>query len=120
MTFCDPEVASVGLTEQQAREAGHERTSVVPLAQNERARIDGITYGVVKLVASATDGELLGGHIVGDGAGAMIHEVVAMMAGRLRVPVIADAIHAYPTLSEPVKAAAADLAEGSPPAQGSG
>jgi pyruvate/2-oxoglutarate dehydrogenase complex dihydrolipoamide dehydrogenase (E3) component len=120
VTFCDPEVASVGLTEEQAREAGHEvRTSVVPLAENERARIDGATYGLVKLVASATDGELLGRHIVGEGAGAMIHEVVAMMAGRLRAPVIADAIHAYPTLSESVKAAAADLAEGSPRAKAS-
>jgi pyruvate/2-oxoglutarate dehydrogenase complex dihydrolipoamide dehydrogenase (E3) component len=120
VTFCDPEVASVGLTEEQAREAGHEvRTSIVPLAENERARIDGATYGLVKLVASATDGELLGGHIVGEGAGAMVHEVVAMMAGRLRAPVIADAIHAYPTLSESVKAAAADLAEGSPRAKAS-
>jgi pyruvate/2-oxoglutarate dehydrogenase complex dihydrolipoamide dehydrogenase (E3) component len=112
VTFCDPEIASVGLTEEQAREAGYEvSNSVVPIAENERARIDGAAYGVVKLIASATDGELLGGHIVGDGAGAMIHEVVAMMAGRLRAPVIADAIHAYPTLSESVRAAAADLAE---------
>ena len=115
VTFCDPEVASVGLTEEQAREAVHEvRSSVIPIAENERSRIDGAPCGVVKLVASATDGEILGGHIVGDGAGAMIHEVVAMMAGRLRAPVIADAIHAYPTLSESVKAAAAELAEALP------
>jgi pyruvate/2-oxoglutarate dehydrogenase complex dihydrolipoamide dehydrogenase (E3) component len=121
VTFCDPEVASVGLTEEQAREAGHEVcTSVVPIADNERARIDGAAFGVVKLIASATDGELLGGHIVGDGAGAMIHEVVAMMAGRLQAPVIADAIHAYPTLSESVNAAAADLAERSPRSKASG
>ena len=121
VTFCDPEVASVGLTEEQAREAGHEvRTSVVPIAENERSRIDGVTYGVVKLVASAPDGELLGGHIVGEGAGAMIHEVVAMMAGRLRAPVIADAIHAYPTLSESVRAAAVELAEALSGATGSG
>lgn len=112
VTFCDPEVASVGLTEEQAREAGHDvRTSVVPIAENERARIDGSTHGVVKLVASASDGELLGGHIVSDEAGAMIHEVVAMMAGRLPARVIADAIHAYPTLSESVRAAALGLAE---------
>ena len=112
VTFCDPEVASVGLTEQQAREAGNDvLTSVVAIADNERARIDGVTYGVVKLVASATDGELLGGHIVGEGAGAMIHEVVAMMAGRVRAPTIAETIHAYPTLSESVKIASADLAE---------
>src|SRR5439155_1522277 len=46
VTFCDPEVASVGLTEAQAREAGHEvRTSVVPIAENERATIDGARLG---------------------------------------------------------------------------
>jgi pyruvate/2-oxoglutarate dehydrogenase complex dihydrolipoamide dehydrogenase (E3) component len=110
VTFCDPEVASVGLTESQAREAGHAvRTSVVPIADNERATIDGSRFGVVKLVADATDGRLLGGHIVADGAGAMIHEVVAMMAGHVAAPAIGDAIHAYPTLSESVKAAAAQL-----------
>jgi pyruvate/2-oxoglutarate dehydrogenase complex dihydrolipoamide dehydrogenase (E3) component len=110
VTFCDPEVASVGLTESQAREAGYAvRTSVVPIAENERATIDGSGFGVVKLVADATDGQLLGGHIVADGAGAMIHEVVAMMAGHVAAPTIGDAIHAYPTLSESVKAAAAQL-----------
>ncbi len=112
VTFCDPEVASVGLTEEQAREAGHEvRTSVVPIADNERASIDGVMHGVVKLIANAASGELLGGHIVADGAGAMIHEVVAMMAGRLNVSAIGSAIHAYPTLSESVKGAAAQLSE---------
>jgi pyruvate/2-oxoglutarate dehydrogenase complex dihydrolipoamide dehydrogenase (E3) component len=110
VTFCDPEIASVGLTESQARDAGHAvRTSVVPIADNERATIDGSGFGVVKLVADATDGQLLGGHIVADGAGAMIHAVVAMMAGHVAAPTIGDAIHAYPTLSESVKAAAAQL-----------
>jgi len=110
VTYCDPEVASVGLTEAQAREAGHTvRTSAVPIAENERATIDGSGFGVVKLVADAADGQLLGGHIVADGAGAMIHEVVAMMAGYVAAPMIGDAIHAYPTLSESVKAAAAQL-----------
>ena len=110
VTFCDPEVASVGITEEQAREAGRDvRTSVVPIAENERATIDGTRHGVVKLVADATDGELLGGHIVADGAGAMIHEVVAMMAGHVAAPTIGGAIHAYPTLSESVKTAAERL-----------
>ena len=110
VTFCDPEVASVGLTESQARKAGHAvRTSVVPIADNERATIDGSGFGVVKLVADAANGQLLGGHIVADGAGAMIHEVVAIMAGHLAAPAIGDAIHAYPTLSESVKAAAEQL-----------
>lgn len=110
VTFCDPEVASVGLTESQAREAGHPvRTSVVSIAENERATIDGSGFGIVKLVADAVDGRLLGGHIVADGAGAMIHEVVAMMAGHVAAPTIGHAIHAYPTLSESVKAAAERL-----------
>jgi pyruvate/2-oxoglutarate dehydrogenase complex dihydrolipoamide dehydrogenase (E3) component len=112
VTFCEPEVASVGLTEEQAREAGREvRTSVVRIANNERASIDGVMHGVVKLIANAAGGELLGGHIVADGAGAMIHEVVAMMVGRMDVSAIGTAVHAYPTLSESVKAAAAQLSE---------
>jgi pyruvate/2-oxoglutarate dehydrogenase complex dihydrolipoamide dehydrogenase (E3) component len=106
VTFCDPEVASVGLTEAQAREAGRDvRTAVVPLSDSERAHIDGATEGLVKLVADARTGELLGGHIVAEEAGAMIHEVVAAMAGRIRPKAIADAIHAYPTLSETVREA---------------
>ena len=112
VTFSDPEVASVGLTEREAREAGREvRTAVSPLAHNERAEIDGRSLGVVKLVADAESGELLGGHIVADEAGAMIHEVVAAMTGRVTTSALGDAIHAYPTLSESVKAAFARLAE---------
>ncbi|MGZ4110150.1 MAG: dihydrolipoyl dehydrogenase, partial [Actinomycetota bacterium] len=100
------EVASVGLTEAQAREAGHDvRTGVVPFSESERAHIDGATEGLVKLVADARTGELLGGHIVGEEAGAMIHEVVAAMAARVPAKAVADAIHAYPTLSETVKEA---------------
>jgi pyruvate/2-oxoglutarate dehydrogenase complex dihydrolipoamide dehydrogenase (E3) component len=112
VTFSDPEVASVGLTEREARDAGHEvRTAVAPLAHNERAEIDGRSFGVVKLVADAETGELLGGHIVADEAGAMIHEVVAAMTGRVPASALGEAIHAYPTLSESVKAAFASLAE---------
>jgi pyruvate/2-oxoglutarate dehydrogenase complex dihydrolipoamide dehydrogenase (E3) component len=106
VTFCEPEVASVGLTEQQARDAGHEVvTASLPVADNERAVIDGTPWGLVKLVADGTSGELLGGHIVSEDAGAMIHEVVAAMAGRVPARAIGDAIHAYPTLSESVKGA---------------
>jgi dihydrolipoamide dehydrogenase len=65
----------------------------------------------VKLVADARSDELLGGHIVGEDAGAMIHEVVAAMSGRVPASAIGDAIHAYPTLSESVKDAFLGLAE---------
>jgi pyruvate/2-oxoglutarate dehydrogenase complex dihydrolipoamide dehydrogenase (E3) component len=111
VTFCDPEVASVGVTEREARGSGREvRTAVTPIADNERAHIEGRPFGLVKLVADARTGELLGGHIVGEEAGAMIHEVVAAMAGRVPPSVVGDAIHAYPTLSESVKGAFQQLA----------
>lgn len=110
-TFCEPEVASVGLTEDQAREAGHEvKAALVRFEDNERAHIEGATHGIVKLVADARTGELVGGHIVGEGAGDMIHEVVAAMAGRLPASVVGDAIHAYPTLSESIRGAFIQLA----------
>ena len=112
MTYCDPEVASVGLTERQARETGLDvATSVSAFEDNERAHIDGETAGLVKLVGDARTGEVVGGHIVGQEAGAMIHEVVAIMAGRTPAAVAGEAIHAYPTLSESVKGALLGLAE---------
>jgi len=112
VTYCDPEVASVGLTERQALEAGIEvRTALAPLEDNERAHIDGRPEGLVKLVGDARTGQVLGGHIVGEEAGAMIHEVVAMMAGRTSAATVGEAIHAYPTLSESVKGALLALAE---------
>jgi pyruvate/2-oxoglutarate dehydrogenase complex dihydrolipoamide dehydrogenase (E3) component len=112
VTFCDPEVASVGLTERQAGEAGFDvKKSVLRFEDNERAHIDGRTHGLVKLVADARTGHVLGGHIVGEEAGAMIHEVVAVMAGRIPTADVGGAIHAYPTLSESVKGAFQQLAE---------
>jgi pyruvate/2-oxoglutarate dehydrogenase complex dihydrolipoamide dehydrogenase (E3) component len=113
VTFCDPEVASVGLTERGAREAGHEvLIAVERFRDSERAQIEGRTHGLVKLVADARTRQLLGGHIVGEEAGAMIHEIVAVMSGGLPARVAGEAIHAYPTLSESVKGALLQLAEG--------
>jgi pyruvate/2-oxoglutarate dehydrogenase complex dihydrolipoamide dehydrogenase (E3) component len=113
VTFCDPEIASVGLTERAALEEGHEvRTATEQIVDNERSSIDGRPAGIVKLVADARTGELLGGHIVAEGAGAMIHEVVAVMAGRVPAATIGRAIHAYPTLSGSVKGAFQQLGEG--------
>ena len=106
VTFCDPEVASVGLTERQAREDGREVvTAVSRFEDNERAHIEGSTWGLVKLVAERATGELLGGHIVGEEAGALIHQVVLVMQARTTAPAVARAIHAYPTLSETLKGA---------------
>jgi len=104
VTYCEPEVASVGHSEQAARDEGHDVvTSLLKFADNERAVIDGQMHGIVKLVADKKSRELLGGHIVGEGAGDMIHEIVAVMAGRIPSEVVGEAIHSYPTLSESVK-----------------
>jgi pyruvate/2-oxoglutarate dehydrogenase complex dihydrolipoamide dehydrogenase (E3) component len=112
VTFCDPEVGSVGLTERQSREEGHDVvTAVARFEDNERALIEGRTHGLVKLVAERRTGELLGGHIVGEEAGALIHEVVGLMAVRANAPTVARAIHAYPTMSESVRSALLGIEE---------
>lgn len=112
VTFCEPEVASVGVTEQAARDAGRDVvTSLLRIADNERAVIEGATHGIVKLVGDRSSGELLGGHIVTETAGDMIHEVVAAMAARIPPEVVGEAIHSYPTLSETMKGAFLQLSE---------
>jgi mercuric reductase len=106
VTFTDPEVASVGLTEAAARKGGRKvRTGFARLITAEKAQIDGIEHGHVKCVADAKTGELLGCHIVSENAGDMIHEAVAMMAARTPVRIVAKAMHAYPTLSELMRSA---------------
>lgn len=100
VTFTDPEVASVGVTEAAAKKSGRNvRVGFARLVDAEKAQIDGLEYGHVKCVADARTGELLGCHIVSENAGDMIHEAVAMMAARTPVNVVAKAMHAYPTLS---------------------
>jgi pyruvate/2-oxoglutarate dehydrogenase complex dihydrolipoamide dehydrogenase (E3) component len=106
VTFTDPEVASVGLTEAAAKKSGRKvRAGFARLIDAEKAQIDGIEHGHVKCVADAKTGELLGCHIVSENAGDMIHEAVAMMAARTPVKVVAKAMHAYPTLSELMRSA---------------
>ena len=106
VTFTDPEVASVGLTEAAAKKGGRKvRAGFARLVDAEKAQIDGIEHGHVKCVADAKTGELLGCHIVAENAGDMIHEAVAMMAARTPVKVVAKAMHAYPTLSELMRSA---------------
>lgn len=106
VTFTDPEVASVGLTEEEAQERGHEVvTGIASFEHDERAEIEGERRGHVKVVADARTGEVLGGHIVGEHAGELIHEIVAVMAGRLSPPTVGGAIHAYPTRSQSVRSA---------------
>ena len=111
VTFTDPEVASVGLTEGAAKKGGRKvRAGFARLVDAEKAQIDGIERGHVKCVADAKTGELLGCHVVAENAGDIIHEAVAMMAARTPVKVVAKAMHAYPTLSELMRSALRDAA----------
>jgi pyruvate/2-oxoglutarate dehydrogenase complex dihydrolipoamide dehydrogenase (E3) component len=108
VTFTDPEVGSVGITENEARAAGNKvRVGIARVADAEKAQIDGQTIGQVKVVAD-DDGRLLGCHIVCETAGDMIHEAVAIIAGKLPIGVVAAEMHAYPTLSELMRSALAE------------
>ena len=105
--FCEPAVASVGLTEREAREAGHDvKVGKHLFAHTGRAKAIGQTEGFVKIVADAKTGEILGAHILGAHADILIHEVVAAMYNHGTVDPLTKSIHIHPTLSEAVKSAA--------------
>lgn len=108
-TFTDPEVARVGLTEEQARERHGDGVRVFrkPFSEVDRALTDGETDGLVKLVTTSR-GKVLGGHIVGPDAGNLIHEVVLAMQRGIPVGALSTTIHVYPTLSQ-ANQRAADL-----------
>ncbi|HUP19520.1 MAG TPA: dihydrolipoyl dehydrogenase [Gemmatimonadota bacterium] len=106
-TYCDPEVASVGLTERRAVEEGHEvRTGKFPFAASGRAKIGGHTSGFVKIVADAKYDEVLGVHIVGYKATELIAEAGAVLRLEGTVEELIHTIHAHPTLAESVHEAA--------------
>jgi dihydrolipoamide dehydrogenase len=99
VTYCTPEVASVGLTETEARAAhGDVRVTKVTLAGNARALIEG-TPGQVKLVC-LPDGTLLGAHLVGPSATELIGELGLATAWGALAEEVADVVHAHPSLSE--------------------
>jgi len=103
-TFCDPEVASVGLTEAQAKEQGY-RFKVGRFAYPDLTRsiISGETEGFIKVIVEEGSGRILGGHIVGSDAGLLIHEIAAAMAGGVPVSTVGNLLHSYPTFSEGVR-----------------
>jgi dihydrolipoamide dehydrogenase len=108
-TYCHPEVASVGLTEQQCKDKKLEyKVGKFPFSANGRARTSGETEGFVKIIRDAKYGEILGAHIVGAHATELIHELVVARANEFTVEEVVLAIHAHPTLSEAVAEAALD------------
>lgn len=108
-TYCHPEVASVGLTEQQCKNKKLDyKVGKFPFSANGRARTSGETEGFVKIIRDAKYGEILGAHIIGAHATEIIHELVVARANEFTVEEIDLAIHAHPTLSEAIAEAALD------------
>ena len=106
-TFCAPNVASFGLTEAQAREAGHDVVvGKVPYGAVGAGTVYGDRTGLIKIVGDKRYGELLGGHIVGSKSTEMIQELVNVKALEGGYPEVARMIHGHPTLSEAVMEAA--------------
>ncbi len=109
VTYCHPEVASIGLTEDQAKERKLEyQIGRFPSSANGRARTTGETEGFVKIIRDKKYGEILGAHIVGSHASEIIHELTVARENEYTVEEVDLAIHAHPTLSEAVAEAAVD------------
>ncbi|MDO8586553.1 MAG: dihydrolipoyl dehydrogenase [Armatimonadota bacterium] len=105
-----PELASVGMTEEQAREKHSEiRIGTFPFAANGKALGMGEREGFVKIIAEPKYGEILGVHILGPHATDLISEAVVAMQNEATVEEVIAAIHPHPTLSEPIQEAAMDV-----------
>jgi dihydrolipoamide dehydrogenase len=108
-TYCHPEVASIGLTEQQCKEKKLDyKVGRFPFSANGRARTSGETEGFVKIIRGGKYGEILGAHIIGAHATELIHELAVARENEYTVEEIELAIHAHPTLSEAIAEAALD------------
>jgi dihydrolipoamide dehydrogenase len=106
-TFCTPNVGSFGLTEDQAREAGHDVTvGKLQYGAVGAGTVYGDRTGVIKIVGDAKYGEMLGGHIVGTRATELIQELVNVKLLEGGYPEVARIVHGHPTLSEGVMEAA--------------
>jgi len=108
--FTQPEVASVGLTEEQARERYGDdvRVGKFPFAANGKALGMGEGFGFAKVIAESKYGEILGVHIIGPHATDMISEAVVAIQGEITIDELESSIHPHPTLSEPIHEAALD------------
>lgn len=106
-TYCDPEVASVGLTEEKAKAAGYDvKIGKFPFSASGKARILGETDGFVKIVADKKYDEVLGVHIIGPHATELLAEACVGMALETTADELGRIMHAHPTVSESVMEAA--------------
>ncbi|HAT07734.1 MAG TPA: dihydrolipoyl dehydrogenase, partial [Rhodobiaceae bacterium] len=110
VVYTAPEVAWVGRTEEELKEAGIEyNMGKFPFTANGRAKVNGTTDGFVKILADAKSDKVLGVHILGAQAGDMIAEAAVAMEFSASAEDIARTCHAHPTLTEAVKEAALDV-----------
>ncbi|MFZ2239665.1 MAG: dihydrolipoyl dehydrogenase [Gordonia amarae] len=100
-TFCQPQVASFGLTEAQAKDEGYNvKATQFPFSANGKAQGLAATAGFVKLITNADTDELLGGHLVGDNVSEMLPELTLAHKWDLTAKELARNVHTHPTLSE--------------------
>ena len=107
VVYTNPEIAWVGKTEEQLKDAGIEyKKGKFPFQANSRARTNHQTLGFVKILADAKTDQILGAHMIGVGVGEMIHEICVAMEFVAASEDVARTSHAHPTLSEAVRQAA--------------
>jgi dihydrolipoamide dehydrogenase len=112
VVYTSPEIASVGSSEEELKAAGIAyAVGKFPFTANGRARAMRHTDGFVKVLADAASDRVLGVHIVGFGAGEMIHEAAVLMEFGGSAEDLARTCHAHPTMSEAVKEAALAVAK---------
>src|SRR4029450_13952906 len=103
-TFCQPQIASFGYTEEQAREMGYDvKVAKFPFTANGKAHGLGDATGFVKLLSDAKYGELLGGHLIGPDVTELLPELTLAQQWDLTVQEVARKVHAHPTLGEACK-----------------
>ncbi|WP_024795867.1 dihydrolipoyl dehydrogenase [Tomitella biformata] len=110
-TFCSPQVASFGLTEEQAKAEGYQvKVATFPFMANGKAHGLGDTTGFVKLIADERHGELIGGHLIGPDVSELLPELTLAQRWDLTVHELARNVHTHPTLSEALQEAIHGLA----------
>ncbi|MFK0251638.1 dihydrolipoyl dehydrogenase [Amycolatopsis azurea] len=110
-TYCQPQIASFGWTEEQAREKGFDvQVAKFPFSANGKAHGLGEAVGFVKILSDATHGELLGAHLIGPEVTELLPELTLAQQWDLTVHEISRNVHAHPTLGEAVKEAVHGLA----------
>ena len=107
-TYCSPEVASVGMTEAAAKEAGYEvKLGKFPFSASGKAKAGGVSEGFVKVIYDAKYGELLGAHLIGSNVTEMIAEIVVARQLETTGHEMIKSVHPHPTMSEAIMEASA-------------